>query len=94
MYHDELGLEALFKIPGHFIYVQYLSDDPEYFFDYTIYDNDFNDLDGGVIGTDPRWDLRRAAIEIIADTHYIGGLNLEGTPRVVNLDKYSDFIYG
>lgn len=63
--------EALFSAGDQYIYVQYLYDDMEYDFDYTIFDRDFNDIDGGVIGESGTaipfggdWDLQRAAEEI------------------------------
>lgn len=93
MYHDKLGLEALFKVPGYYIHVQYLSDDPEYCFDYTIYDDDFNDIDGGVIGTDDSWDLRRAAEEVVSEAQYYSGLDIEGTPHLLNIEEYEDKLY-
>ena len=61
--------EKLFLCPktNQFIYIQYLSDDPEYDFDYTIFDDQFNDIDGGVIGQRSDWDLKEAAIEATGD---------------------------
>ena len=55
--------EALFKTGEYYLYVQHTADDPEYDFDYTFYDKDFNDVDGGVIGRHTNWDLTRAALE-------------------------------
>lgn len=64
--------DALFCAGDQYIYVQYLYDDAEYDFDYTIFDRDFNDIDGGVIGESGTaipfggdWDLQRAAEEIV-----------------------------
>ena len=42
--------EKLFCVGDVYIYIQYLYDDNEYDFDYTIYDVEFNDVDGGVFG--------------------------------------------
>lgn len=60
--------EALYRINNiGYLYVQYTADDPEYDFDYTVFDNDFHDVDGGVIGVDTRWDLDAAADAICED---------------------------
>lgn len=57
--------EAIYRIHGHYIFIQYLADDPEYLFDYTIYDNDFNNIDGGVVGIDASWNMDRVLKEIL-----------------------------
>jgi len=62
------SFEKLFmcKKKDQFIYIQYLADDAEYVFDYTIYNNTFEEIDGGVIG-EPGcgWDLLKAARNVI-----------------------------
>ena len=56
------SFEALYRIKNvGYLYVQYTADDPEYDFDYAIFDNDFQDVDGGVIGVNTRWNLDAAA---------------------------------
>ena len=42
--------EKLFHVGDSYIYIQYLYDDDEYDFDYTIYDANLTDVDGGVFG--------------------------------------------
>lgn len=65
--YDE-SFEALFlTTKGYYLYVQYTADDPECDFDYVIYDEDFADVDGGLIGEYTDWNLDRAADEILSD---------------------------
>ena len=42
--------EKLFRVGDAYIYIQYLYDDEEYDFDYTIFNEDFSSSDGGVFG--------------------------------------------
>jgi len=58
--------EGLFKTDAGYIYVQYTAEDPDCDFDYTVYDDQFNDIDGGLIGESGvcKWDLEEAAVEI------------------------------
>lgn len=70
MYKETLeSFEKMFFSPktNRYICIQYLTDDPEYDFDYTIFDVDFNDIDGGVIGQRTDWNLFEAAIEVSGD---------------------------
>ena len=57
--------QGLFRVGTLYIYVQYLVDDPEYDIDYTIFDSEFTDVDGGVLDGNGKWGLRRAAEEIV-----------------------------
>lgn len=54
--------EALFKVVGSFVYVQYASDGD---FDYTIYDPNFNIIDGGRVENDGTYDLWNVVQEVI-----------------------------
>lgn len=57
--------EKLFSVGFWYIYVQYTADDPDCRFDYIIYNKDFDEVDGGLIGDlDCNWNLMRAAAEI------------------------------
>ena len=62
------------EIEKYYIHVQYLADDPDYDFDYTIYDSSAHDIDGGVIGSFSGWDLRYAVINIIEEEKEYGFL--------------------
>lgn len=93
------SFEALFSVGGkYYIYVQYC-DDSEYDFDYTVYDADLNDVDGGLIGCTGcadvlggSWDLGKAAEEIVAEEKQIFGnadvvrLDLEEYRRRLHFD--------
>ena len=63
--HQENRYEALFRFPKGYVYVQYLADDPEYDIDYTVYDLNFRDVDGGCFGEDGKFDLLGAAKESV-----------------------------
>ena len=63
--HQENRYEALFRFPKGYVYVQYLADDPEYDIDYTVYDLNFRDIDGGCFGEDGKFDLLGAAKEAV-----------------------------
>ena len=71
------ALCALFRLKNGYVFVQYLDDDPDCDFDYTIYDNEFSDIDGGVIGEGVYdvWDLKRAAEEVVGKGMIIGGID-------------------
>lgn len=83
-------LEKLFMVGSNYLHVQYLADDPEYDFDYTIYDESFHNIDGGVIGVMTGWDLLMAANEIVADAQKYGIIAKEQRPVEVDIEKYLD----
>ena len=81
--------EALYlTTTGYYLYVQYTADDPEYDFDYTIYDRDFLDEDGGVIGEYTKWDLDEAADQILRAGPVRYGSRMER----LHIDDYRDYL--
>lgn len=86
--------ESLFSVGNnHYLYVQHTADDPEYDFDFTLYDRNFRDVDGGVIGQNTDWSLKRAAREIIDS--YSSEKDFDkptGKLREIDLEQYRDRI--
>ena len=84
-------LEKLFQVDtDYFIHIQHLADDPEYEFDYTIYDWNFTDIDGGVIGAAGcGWTIEQTLQEIVSGEGYLSGCWTE-----VDMELYRRAIKG
>ena len=70
--------EALFKSNKNFLYIQVSSDGD---FDYTVYDRDFNVVDGGRICWDGMADMRDIAENM-----------LPGFVKQVSVEDYEDLL--
>lgn len=82
--------EALYlTTAGYYLHVQYTADDPECDFDYTIYDEDFLDEDGGLIGENTDWTLDEAADQIMC----IEPVRYGSRMTRLNIDDYRDYFY-
>lgn len=68
--------ERLFQFASGFIHVQRLADDYDYDTDYTIFDSEFNDLDGGILCDDYSHTLKEIAAELVG-TFELTEVNIE-----------------